>query len=298
MANPVAKLPTTAADTSMGAGIHALTIMPQSISEVIAFADRMAGSRFVPPHLRGKPEDCFAVAMQAFRWQMDPFSVASKSYFVNDRMAYEAQLINSVVYAHAPLVGRLDIKWEGAWPARICIVTGMIIGDKNPKVRRVDARTITTRNSPLWKSDPDQQLAYFSTRAWARLFTPDVLMGVYAPEEFRGETIEGESILVAPETPEGTKLDAMEAMIDGGNPAPTDATFGLPMVWPDEMADKVDWKLAFERAKKEIEALPDADACDRWEEVNSDGLNILMRLYNVSYQKLGDMLAAKREAQS
>lgn len=292
MANPVANLPVT--NTAMGGGMQALTIMPQTISEVVAFADRMADSRFVPAHLRGKPADCFAVALQAFRWQMDPFSVANKSYFVNDRMAYEAQLVNAVVYAHAPLAGRLDIKWEGAWPNRVCIVTGIIRGDKNPHVRRVDARTITVRNSPLWKSDPDQQLAYFATRAWARLYAPDVLMGVYTPEEFRGETVEGE---VIPNTPEAerpeSKLDAFEAVIAGEpNHAPTDATFGLPMEWPAPTADRAAWLTAARMARNEISALTSADALDNWMDLNADGVNQMMQ----GHREIYDQFYAKWDA--
>lgn len=298
MANPVAILPTTTTNTAMGSGMHAVTIMPQTISEVVAFADRMADSRFVPAHLRGKPADCFAVALQAFRWQMDPFSVANKSYFVNDRMAYEAQLVNAVVYAHAPLVGRLDIKWEGAWPNRICTVTGVIQGDKNPHIRRVDARTVTVRNSPLWKSDPDQQLAYFATRAWARLYAPDVLMGVYTPEEFRGETIEGESVPAAEPAPsEESRLEAFERVIAGdAEPAPTDTNFGLPMEWPAPTADRRAWISAASAAAKEIEALPDGGG-DNWESLNGEGLQQLMQSHRDVYDRLYEKLVAKREAQ-
>ena len=43
--------------------------------------------------------------MQAFHWGMEPFAVANKSYFVNDRMAYEAQLIAAVVIKLVPHKG-------------------------------------------------------------------------------------------------------------------------------------------------------------------------------------------------
>ncbi|WP_199784215.1 recombinase RecT, partial [Cronobacter dublinensis] len=39
------------------------------------------------------------------------------------------------------------------------------------------------RNSPLWEQDPRQQLAYLCTKRWARLHAPDVLLGVYTPDE-------------------------------------------------------------------------------------------------------------------
>jgi hypothetical protein len=43
--------------------------------------------------------------------------------------------------------------------------------------------SITTKNSPLWKSDPQQQLGYFAARSWARRHTPEVILGVYDREE-------------------------------------------------------------------------------------------------------------------
>ena len=36
----------------------------------------------------------------------------------------------------------------------------------------------------MWTKQPDQQLVYFATRAWARRHTPEVMLGVYSPEEF------------------------------------------------------------------------------------------------------------------
>lgn len=229
----VAKLPMAAANTSpMGEGAAALTVMPQNFGEVISFADRMAESRFVPATLRGKPADCLAVCLQALRWGMDPFSVAQKTYFIKDGSppAYEAQLVNAVVYARAPLNGRLQIDWTGIWPNRKCTVTGHIIGDNNPKVREVLAVNIKVRNSPLWITDPDQQLAYYATRAWARLYTPDVLMGVYTPDDDDMRADKARDITSSAEPPPraASRLDAFEQTMGGDAPMPADETFGLP----------------------------------------------------------------------
>lgn len=42
---------------------------------------------------------------------------------------------------------------------------------------------ITIKNSPLWHGDPDQQLAYYAARGWARRHRPDIIMGAYSKEE-------------------------------------------------------------------------------------------------------------------
>lgn len=40
-----------------------------------------------------------------------------------------------------------------------------------------------TRNSTLWADDPRQQLAYLAVKRWARLYCPEVILGVYTIDE-------------------------------------------------------------------------------------------------------------------
>ncbi len=174
---------TAIAGTDITAGQGRAAFLPTSMAEAMEIAKLMAGGNFVAKHLRGAPGDCLAVVMQAARWGMDPFAVGNKTYFVNDRMAYEAQLVNAVVNSSNVLDGRLKVEWSGEGNNLKCLVTGRIKGDPDIKTREVKLANITTRNSPLWKSDPEQQIAYFATRAWARLHAPEVLLGVYTPDE-------------------------------------------------------------------------------------------------------------------
>ncbi len=45
--------------------------------------------------------------------------------------------------------------------------------------------SVITRNSPLWTSNPKQQLAYLALKYWARLYCPDVILGVYTPDDWK-----------------------------------------------------------------------------------------------------------------
>ncbi len=47
---------------------------------------------------------------------------------------------------------------------------------------------VVTRNSPLWVSKPDQQIAYLGVKYWARLYCPHVILGVYTPDEIEQPT--------------------------------------------------------------------------------------------------------------
>lgn len=158
-------------------------IAPQTLGEVVKFAEVMCRADIaLPKHLRGNAGACMAVAMQAMEWQLSPFAVASKSYAVNGAIAYEAQLIAAVVNTRSGIKGRLRYRYEGEGPNMTCTVSGVLDGEEceytSPTIG-----SITTKNSPLWKSDPQQQLGYFAARSWARRHCPEVILGVYDRDE-------------------------------------------------------------------------------------------------------------------
>lgn len=171
-------------ETSDGAfGAPRALFQPQSLGEAMEIAKLMAAGNFVPGHLRGKAGDCLAVVMQSARWGLDPFAVGNKTYFVNDRMSYEAQLVIAVLNTSGVLKGRLDIQWERTEIDLICTATGTLKADARPKSITQEMSKIKTKNSPLWISSPQQQLGYYTSRLWARLFAPEVLLGVYTTDE-------------------------------------------------------------------------------------------------------------------
>ena len=159
-----------------------------SALEVMEFAKLMSvADKAVPKHLRANPGMCLAVTFQAIEWRMSPFAVANKSYEVNDRLAYESQLIHAVIEARAPLKERLQCAYEGEGSERVCIVTGVFRDGATREYRSPKFKDIRVKNSPLWKDDPDQQHWYYASRAFARKWCPDVLMGIYAKEELQEE---------------------------------------------------------------------------------------------------------------
>ncbi|MCZ7488224.1 recombinase RecT [Rhizobium rhizogenes] len=159
-------------------------LLPQTFGEVVAFATMMSRSQHaIPKHLRDNDGACMAITMQSLRWEMDPFMVASKSYNVKDLIAYEAQLVAAVVNTRAPIAKRPVYEYKGEGETRQCIVSCEMLDGSIKSYESPMLGKITTKNSPLWKSDPDQQLGYFSIRSWARRHTPEVILGVYTPDE-------------------------------------------------------------------------------------------------------------------
>jgi hypothetical protein len=156
-----------------------------NMAEVMEFSKLLSLSgTAMPKHLRGNPGGCLAVTIQALEWRMSPISVANQSYEVSDKIAYMSQLIHAVVEARAPLQQRLRRRYEGEGGKRVCVVIGHFKGEVEPvEYRSPEFEKITPKNSPLWKTDPDQQQWYYSVRAFARAFCPDVLLGIYSEDE-------------------------------------------------------------------------------------------------------------------
>jgi hypothetical protein len=172
---------------SMEINAEAGGLVLKTSTEAMEFAKMMAtATAALPKYLRGNLGDVLSILMQANAWRMDPYAVARQSYFVNDTIAFQSQLIHALVNTRAPIKGRLKISFDGNGAERVCTVWA-ICREDDERVEYVSPAfgVINPKNSPLWKNDPDQQLLYFSVRAFARRNFPEVLLGVYADDELR-----------------------------------------------------------------------------------------------------------------
>lgn len=201
-------------------GGTALILDPTHFRQMMDVATIMSkGVATVPKHLRGNQGDCLAVVMQATQWGMNPFAVAQKTHLVSGTLGYEAQLVNAVVNTMAPTKDRINYEWFGDWtkvmgkfeereskskkdedtgkPLKYRVpawtikdeadlgikVWATMKGEDKPRELTLLLVQCRVRNSPLWADDPRQQIAYLAVKRWTRLHCPDVLLGVYTPDE-------------------------------------------------------------------------------------------------------------------
>ena len=172
----------------------------QMLQRIQEFSKIMStGGATVPKHLQGNPADCMAVTMQAFQWGMNPFAVAQKTHLVNGTLGYEAQLVNAVIVSSGAIIGKFKYEYIGKWDEyqktkktnedeiklNLGIKVGAILtGDQDITWGEpLYLSDVTIRNSPLWKSAPKQQIAYLAIKYWARLYCPEVILGVYSTDE-------------------------------------------------------------------------------------------------------------------
>jgi RecT family len=190
-------------------GVSDQGISFRTASEVMEFAKMMAVSgSAVPPHLRGQPGACLGIIDDAIRFGFSPYALARKSYFVNDNLAYEAQVLSAIVCARAPFRERPEILFEGEGNERICIVVFRFLSGEDRDYRSPVFGKINPKNSPLWKNDPDQQHAYYSIRAAARRHCSDVLMGIYDYEELAASRARD----VTPRDPRPNLINALDRL--------------------------------------------------------------------------------------
>lgn len=227
------------------ASAGALLMNDASMNKLERLAGLMAnGKATVPNHLKGSVGDCFAITLQSMQWGMNPFMVAQKTHLINGTLGYEAQLVAAVINSSGLVTDRFNFEWTGPWdkiigkfkevesrtkkddnshPRKYIVpawnqadehglavkVWATLRGETQPRVLTLLLTQARTRNSTLWTEDPKQQLAYLAQKRWARLHAPDVILGVYTPDELHqpGATDMGMAEVVEPgyNTPAATE---------------------------------------------------------------------------------------------
>ena len=157
-------------------------LVPQSMDQAVKLAEMMSRAKMVPGHLQGHPGDCLMVIEQAGRWGMSPFAVAQCTSVIQGKLMYEGKLVAAALHTSGALKTRLEYTYAGEGADRVVTVSAVLSGEDKPRtvpVRLADAKT----TNKVWTTQPDQQLAYAGARVWARRYCPEVMLGVYAPEE-------------------------------------------------------------------------------------------------------------------
>ena len=201
-------------------------------------AELMANAKLIPEHLQKSTGDCFMVVQQAYRWQMDPFAVAQKTFVVSGKLGYEGQLVAAVVNSRAPIVGRLNYEHHGQGDDRGVTVSGTLEGESKARTLTIRLGDVKTGNKN-WQQIGDQMLAYRGARDWARRHTPEVILGVYTHDELE-------------DMRSGDRREARDV-----TPPPSELPRGELPAYPQQSLDQnLDkWRAAIEAGKTTAEAI-------------------------------------------
>lgn len=149
-------------------------------------AEAMAKAKTVPEHLRGSPGDCLRVVEMAHRCGQSPFALADHCFLTGGKLALDGQAMMALINASPKIEGNLRYEYSGENKARQIKVIGRLRGETEPREVVVtlelglsDSKGARAR----WERDPDQMLAYYGARKWARRHAPEVTLGLYTPDE-------------------------------------------------------------------------------------------------------------------
>lgn len=257
-------------DTEFNTGAQGGALMqPRNGKELMDMANLVSQSgTMVRDFYRGSPGDCAALIMICQPYGFNPYQVSWKTYKASKSadapVSFEAQLVQSMVNMSAPIRGRLRYSYANENTDMLtCTVTG-IDRDTGEEITYTSPplKQIPVKNSPLWKGDPQQQLGYYSARAWARRHFPELLLGVYTREEIE------EAPRIRDVTPEATGGWADKARAARGEVMPADEA-------PDEPKD-------VSPDVPDAELVPDDDPADP--EFDEDAVDAMTDAYDEGFK--------------
>jgi len=265
-----------------------------NMGKMMRLAEQMANSKLsVPEHLRANIGDCLAIITQAMLWNMNPFAVAQKTHLVSGKLGYEAQLVNAVVMNSGAVRGSPRYEYKGEGNTLECRVGFIERGNTEITwgewLKNAD---ITTRNSPLWKTNVKQQLGYLQLKNWARAFCPGAILGVYTVDEL--EQIDaGAAAAPAPSGPRRKSDTQMVERVDSdaviagagettkqGVPATptaattTNAAAPAPAPASAQQGGISGGQVAYIKGKLKNAGISEASICDRFQVSSVDLLNV------------------------
>lgn len=165
-------------------------------------ANAFASSGLVPDHFKNNPAGVFVVLHMATRLDLDPFMALQKVYMVHGRPGMEAQLIIALVNARGPFQG--PIRWETGgtgdtrqWTAyathkttgercEATVTWGMVTQEGWNKDKPMKSGGV---QKSKWNTLPDLMGRYRSATFLARLFCPEVILGLSTADELEDTAI-------------------------------------------------------------------------------------------------------------
>lgn len=200
----------------------ALTVQPEQLNEVMAkptggfiesfresykLASVLAKSSLVPQQYQGKTEDCALAIDMAERMGVSPLMVMQSLYVVKGKPSWSGQACMSFIkakYGDAQPVytGQRGTDTRGCF-VRVIKPDGEVIEGTEVTIGMAKAEGWTSNSK--WRNMPEQMLAYRAASFFAKVYCPEILMGVAvegevedtlpaqpqkAPNPFKTEVIE------------------------------------------------------------------------------------------------------------
>lgn len=168
-------------------------------------AGLFAASQLVPPHLRGKREDCFIAIHMAERLNEDPLVVLQNIHVVSGRAGWSAQYMIGRANRSGVFKGRIGWRVTGQGEALsvVAFATLAETGDvvESPTIDMKMAKAEGWTKNPKYQSMPEVMLRYRAATFLIRFNCPEVMLGIPTSDEVEDTIHSGEIAADAPPRP-------------------------------------------------------------------------------------------------
>lgn len=184
----------------------------QNFQQIFNIGKMFASSTLVPQAYQGKPMDCTIAVDMANRMGVSPMMVMQNLYVVKGKPSWSGQACMSLIKAN-PEFKNVQHKYFGekGTDERGCLViairteTGEVIEGPEVTIAMAKAEGWYGKPGSKWQTIPELMLAYRASAFFARVHTPNALMGCAVEGET--EDIAKKQVQQAPDVFGGTEND-------------------------------------------------------------------------------------------
>jgi len=285
-------------NTQLAVSAPPLAHLPERQLQRLTLARELAKSRNIPPGFANSPADIYMVLEVCEHSNLlFPLAIWDCS-LIKGRIMWGGKICAAMLHNSGRLAERLKWTYSGEGDNLTCTVTARLQGEGEPRSVSAVLKNARTPNNANWVNDPEQQLAYFTTRKWGRLHLPEVLMGAV----FEGETIDVTPTVITTRdraqpmvgnTPVNQMTDEqldreIERASKPSADAVTEASQPFEIMRADDSAET--WSQWAQLLMAYVRASPTADIINEWITANADHLAALQKYDSNKYRRLVDMV--------
>lgn len=162
-----------------------VNLVPHSISELQHIAKIFSDSSLVPKHFQGKPQDCFIALEMAYRMRLSPSMALQNIYVMNGKPGLSAALVIALINKSGLIQGGIKYRQSPkGQPLEVTAYAKALDGEEiSYTVTMEMAKAECWDKNPKYRSIPELMLRYRAATFLARLYFPEVIMGMHTVEE-------------------------------------------------------------------------------------------------------------------
>lgn len=153
-------------------------------------AKMLATSTLVPKEFQGNMGNCAIALNIAKRLGADPFMVIQNIDIIHGRPSFRATFLIAMVNASGRFTP-LQFRMSGEGDKRSCVAfakdkeSGEIVEGTEITMAMAKAEGWSTKSGSKWLTMPEQMLRYRAAAFFARIYAPDITLGMQTSEEMQ-----------------------------------------------------------------------------------------------------------------